>query len=76
LFVNAEPCADKHASPFICPRTGRGECRWREPCGLCAKRSVGKFALAYAEQTQRDHEALDKARRSGRIQVASERVVK
>jgi len=66
----------KHASPFICPRTGRSECRWREPCGLCAKRSVGKLALTYATRTEQDHGALDKARRSGRIQVASERVIK
>jgi uncharacterized protein (DUF2252 family) len=38
--------------------------------------AIGKFALAYSRQTERDHEALDKARHSGRIEVASEQVVK
>lgn len=33
--------------------------------------AIGKFAMAYARQTDRDHEALDKARRAGRIQVAA-----
>lgn len=33
--------------------------------------AVGAFAMAYARQTDRDHEALDKARRSGRIKVAA-----
>jgi uncharacterized protein (DUF2252 family) len=36
--------------------------------------AVAKFALAYARQTEQDHAALDKARRSGRIKVAAERV--
>ena len=34
------------------------------------------FALAYAGQTERDHGALDKARRTGRIRIASEQVGK
>ncbi|TAJ25856.1 MAG: DUF2252 domain-containing protein, partial [Reyranella sp.] len=34
--------------------------------------AIGKFAMAYAKQTDRDHEALDKARRAGRIRVAAE----
>jgi uncharacterized protein (DUF2252 family) len=38
--------------------------------------AIARFALAYAKQTDRDHDTLDKARRSGRIQVASEQVVK
>jgi uncharacterized protein (DUF2252 family) len=38
--------------------------------------AVAKFALAYAKQTEQDHDALVKARRSGRIEVASEAVVK
>ena len=38
--------------------------------------AIAKFALAYARQTDKDHEALDKARRSGRIRVASEAMVK
>jgi uncharacterized protein (DUF2252 family) len=38
--------------------------------------AIAKFALAYAKQTDKDHDALDKARRSGRIRVASEQVVK
>ena len=38
--------------------------------------AIAGFALAYADQTDRDHEALDQARRSGRIQVASDRLVK
>ncbi len=38
--------------------------------------AIGKFALAYARQTERDHDALDKARRTGRIKVASAERVK
>jgi len=38
--------------------------------------AIAKFALAYARQTDKDHDALDKARRSGRIRVATEQVVK
>jgi uncharacterized protein (DUF2252 family) len=38
--------------------------------------AIATFALAYVRQTDQDHEALDKARRTGRIQVAAERVVK
>jgi hypothetical protein len=34
--------------------------------------SIARFALAYADQTERDHEALTRAARQGRIQVASE----
>ena len=34
--------------------------------------AIAKFALAYAQQTDEDHDALDKARRSGRIRVANE----
>jgi hypothetical protein len=47
-------------------------------CGNSAvlDEAIGKFALAYARQTERDHATLDKARRSGRIQVASTQVVK
>ena len=49
--------------------------------GYCGKSSaldeaMAKFALAYAKQTDRDHETLDKARRSGRIRVATSEVVK
>ena len=33
--------------------------------------AIGKFAMAYAKQTDRDHDALDKARRTGRIRVAA-----
>lgn len=49
--------------------------------GYCGNSSelddaIAKFALAYAKQTDKDHDALDKARRSGRIRVASEQVVK
>jgi hypothetical protein len=38
--------------------------------------AIAKFALAYAKQTDKDHDALDKARRSGRIRVASGAMVK
>ena len=38
--------------------------------------AIGKFALAYAKQTEQDHDALDKARRTGRVRVASEQMVK
>jgi len=38
--------------------------------------AIAKFALAYAKQTDEDYDALDKARRSGRIRVASETLVK
>src|SRR5258707_3000072 len=34
--------------------------------------AIADFALAYARQTDEDHEALDKARRTGRIKVAAE----
>ncbi len=49
--------------------------------GYCGKsgaldEAMAKFALAYAKQTDRDHETLDKARRTGRIRVASDEVVK
>jgi hypothetical protein len=33
---------------------------------------MARFALAYADQTERDHEALPRAARHGRIQVADE----
>lgn len=47
--------------------------------GYCGKSAalddaMAKFSLAYAKQTERDHEALDKARRTGRIRVATERL--
>jgi uncharacterized protein (DUF2252 family) len=38
--------------------------------------AIAQFGLAYARQTEQDHAMLDKARRSGRIRVASEKVVK
>ena len=38
--------------------------------------AVARFAMAYAKQTVADHGILEKARRSGRIKVASEQVVK
>jgi uncharacterized protein (DUF2252 family) len=38
--------------------------------------AIGKFALAYARQTEHDHDVLTKARRTGRIKVASEQLVK
>ena len=37
--------------------------------------AIGKFALAYARQTEQDHAALDKARRAGRIRVAAGNVI-
>jgi uncharacterized protein (DUF2252 family) len=47
-------------------------------CGSAATLddAIATFALAYARQTDEDHEALDRARRSGRIKVAAETVVK
>lgn len=49
--------------------------------GYCGNSSaldeaVAKFSLAYARQTERDHEALDKARRTGRIRVAAEQMAR
>lgn len=49
--------------------------------GYCGKSdelddAMAKFALAYEKQTNQDYDALDKARKSGRIQVASSEVVK
>jgi hypothetical protein len=38
--------------------------------------AIAKFALAYARQTLQDHGALERARRTGRIKVATEQVVK
>jgi len=35
-------------------------------------RALGKFALAYADQTQKDHAALVNAIRSGRVKALSE----
>jgi len=42
-------------------------------CGTSATldEAIGKFALAYSKQTERDHAALEKARRTGRIKVAA-----
>ena len=37
--------------------------------------AIAKFAVAYARQTEQDFDTLDKARRSGRIKVAAERLV-
>lgn len=47
-------------------------------CGNSAvlDEAIGKFALAYSKQTEQDHDALDKARRSGRIRVAAQVMVK
>lgn len=47
-------------------------------CGNSAAldEAIGKFALSYSKQTDQDHEALDKARRTGRIRVATLEVVK
>ena len=49
--------------------------------GYCGKSdelddAIARFALAYDKQTHQDHDALAKARRSGRIRVASSEVVK
>jgi len=38
--------------------------------------AIAKFALAYARQTDEDYDALDMARRSGRIRVATETMAK
>jgi hypothetical protein len=48
--------------------------------GYCGKsgaldEAIAKFSLAYANQTERDHKALEKARRTGRVQVATASVV-
>ena len=42
-------------------------------CGNSAAldEAIGRFAMVYAKQTERDHAALEKARRTGRIKVAS-----
>lgn len=45
--------------------------------GYCGKsdsldEAIGRFAVAYARQTERDHAALEKARRGGRIAVATD----
>jgi hypothetical protein len=39
-----------------------------------ARSAVGQFALAYSKETEQDHATLEKARRSGRIKVASGKV--
>jgi uncharacterized protein (DUF2252 family) len=49
--------------------------------GYCGKSAalddaLATYAIAYARQTERDYEALDKARRSGRVSVAAEHVTK
>lgn len=38
--------------------------------------AIARFGLAYARQTNEDYDTLEKARRSGRIRVATEQVVK
>ena len=38
--------------------------------------AIAKFGAAYAKQTERDHATLEKARRSGRIRVAAEALIK
>jgi hypothetical protein len=38
--------------------------------------AIGGFAMAYARQTDEDHDTLDKARRTGRIKVAASDMVK
>ena len=42
-------------------------------CGTSAAldEAIGKFAMAYSKQTEKDHAALDKARLTGRIRVAA-----
>jgi len=42
-------------------------------CGTSAvlDEAIGKFAMAYSKQTEKDHAALDKARLTGRIRVAA-----
>ena len=35
-------------------------------------RAIAKFSLAYADQSERDHELLRKAVRSGRVEVVME----
>jgi hypothetical protein len=37
--------------------------------------AIAGFALRYERKTNKDHDALDKARREGRIQAASSEVV-
>ncbi|WP_421999234.1 DUF2252 domain-containing protein [Reyranella sp.] len=49
--------------------------------GYCGKseeldEAIARFAVAYDRQTGQDYEALDKARRAGRIRVATSEVVK
>jgi uncharacterized protein (DUF2252 family) len=43
-------------------------------CGPSAAldEAIGKFAMAYSKQTEKDHAALDKARRTGRIEAAAD----
>ena len=48
--------------------------------GYCGKSdalddAIAKFSIAYASQTEQDHEALDKARRTGRIRAATASVI-
>jgi len=38
-------------------------------------RAIAKFAIAYAEQTERDHAALVKAIKSGRLRASNEGAV-
>ena len=39
---------------------------------LAFDRAIGKFAVAYADQTERDHAALLKAIRAGKIHARSD----
>lgn len=43
-------------------------------CGTSAAldEAIGRFAMAYARQTERDHAALENARRTGRIEVTAD----
>ena len=38
--------------------------------------AIGRFAMAYSKQTDEDYDALDKARRTGRIRVAAPEMTK
>jgi uncharacterized protein (DUF2252 family) len=46
-------------------------------CGNSAAldEAVGRFAVAYSRQSEQDHDALRKAQRSGRIEVATEKSI-
>jgi hypothetical protein len=67
------PVAPPQCECFALPKAGDAA----TIAGYCGKsdaldEAIGKFAMSYAKQTEQDYEALVKAKRAGRVKVATE----